>query len=133
MDKEMKVYFPGGKKVYVDYKGFEIKTDQPLYAGGDGEFPAPFDLFLASIATCCGIYVVSFCQKRGISLDNCTLTMKTEKNEETKMIENVIIEIQLPPEFPEKYKNAVIKSVNSCSVKNHILKAPSFDVTADIG
>ena len=53
---DMKVYFPGGKRVYADYGGFTIETDQPARGGGDDSAPAPFDLFLASIGTCAGIY-----------------------------------------------------------------------------
>ena len=34
-----------------------IHTDQPAPAGGDSA-PSPFDLFLASIATCMGFYAI---------------------------------------------------------------------------
>ena len=63
---EMKVYFPGGKRVYADYGGFTIETDQPARGGGDDSAPAPFDLFLASIGTCAGIFALGFMQQRGI-------------------------------------------------------------------
>jgi len=129
MDEEMKVIFPGGMRVDAKCKGFTIKTDQPVYQGGDGSYPAPFDLFLASIATCSGIYVLSFCQNRGIPLNDAALVMRTKRNQHTKMIDKIIIEIQLPLEFPDKYKKAVIKAVNTCSVKAHILKAPEFEIT----
>lgn len=133
MANKIKVTFPGGMRVDAEYRGFNIKTDQPVYAGGDGSAPAPFDLFLVSIAACAGFYVLAFCQKRGIAADRASVLMRTEKNPETKMIEKVSIEIRLPKEFPEKYKLAIIKSVNSCSVKAHILKAPTFEVEARIG
>lgn len=133
MANEMKVTFPGGKRVDAEYKGFTIQTDQPAYAGGEGSAPAPFDLFLASIATCAGFYVLVFCQNRGIITDKASVLMRTEKNPETKMIEKVLVDIRLPKEFPEKYKQAIIKSVNSCPVKAHILKAPAFEVDARIG
>ncbi len=129
MDEEMKVIFPGGMRVDAKCKGFTIKTDQPVYQGGDGSYPAPFDLFLASIATCSGIYVLSFCQNRGIPLNDAALVMRTKRNQHTKMIDKIIIEIKLPLEFPDKYKKAVIKAVNICSVKAHILKAPEFEIT----
>lgn len=129
----MRVTFPGGMRVNAEYKGFIIKTDQPVYAGGEGSAPAPFDLFLASIATCAGFYVLAFCQKRNISTENAEVVMRTEKNPETNMIEKVYIQIRLSQGFPEKYKNAIIKSVDTCSVKNHILKAPHFIVEAKIG
>jgi ribosomal protein S12 methylthiotransferase accessory factor len=133
MDREMKVTFPGGVRVEAEYKGFVIRTDQPTYQGGEGSDPAPFDLFLASIATCAGYYVLAFCNKRGISTEKASVVMRTSRGTETKMIEKISIEIQLPPEFPEKYKNAVIKAVDGCSVKIHILNPPAFEVLAKIG
>jgi ribosomal protein S12 methylthiotransferase accessory factor len=133
MDREMKISFPGGWRVDVEYKGFVIKTDQPVYSGGDGSAPAPFDLFLASIATCAGYYVLAFCNKREIPIERAAVVMKTRKNPETKRIEKISIEIQLSPEFPEKYKKAVIKAVDGCSVKAHILNPPVFEVEAKIG
>ena len=53
--------FGGGLKVDAEYRGFTIKTDQPFHEGGEGRRPAPFDLFLASLATCAGFYVLAFC------------------------------------------------------------------------
>ena len=129
----IEVIFPGGKRVDAKYKGFTIKTDQPVYAGGEGSAPAPFDLFLASIATCCGIYVLSFCQERGIPTEGASLRMKTEKNPDTKMIGKVSIEINLPSEFPEKYSKAVIRAVDTCSVKAHMFKPPAFEIETKIG
>ncbi|MCJ7579069.1 MAG: OsmC family protein [Candidatus Aminicenantes bacterium] len=132
MNDEMKVYFPGGKKVYAEYRDFVIKTDQPVYQGGEGTAPAPFDLFLASIATCAGYYVLAFCQSRGLSFENLSIVMKKEINPEFKRIEKLFIQINLPPDFPEKYKSAVIKSVNSCAVKIHMQDPPEFIVESFI-
>lgn len=132
MENVIKVLFPGGKRVDAEYRGHTIATDQPLYAGGEGTAAAPFDLFLASIATCAGIYVLSFCQSRGITTQGASLEVRTTKSEKTKRIEKVAIEILLPPEFPDKYVKAVIKSVDQCAVKEHILHPPSFEVTASI-
>ena len=126
MNNELKVTFSGGKRVEAEYKGFTIKTDQPVYQGGDGSAPAPFDLFLASIATCAAFYVLAFCQGRGIPVENASVVMRTEKNQETKRIEKFIIEINLPPDFPKKYEKAVIRAVDICSVKAHIVNPPEF-------
>ena len=133
MDREIRVSFPGGLRVDAEYKGFVIKTDQPAYQGGEGSEPSPFDLFLASLATCAGYYVLAFCNKREIPTEKAAVVMRTKRNPETKMIEKISIEIQLPPEFPEKYKKAVIKAVDGCSVKAHILNPPAFEVEAKIG
>jgi putative redox protein len=125
---EMIVTFPGNKRVDAQYKGFDIHTDQSVANGGEASAPAPFDLFLASIATCAGIYVLEFCQHRSIPVKNIRLIQKTERNSETRMIEKIIIELFVPPEFPEKYKDAVIRAAQLCSVKKHLFQPPEFSI-----
>lgn len=124
----MKIVFPGGKEVDAFYKGFTIKTDQALHNGGDGSNPQPFDLFLASIGTCAGSYILSFCDERSISTKNICLFLQTEKNKETKMIDRIRIEIKIPVEFPEKYRKAIIRAAELCAVTKHLKKPPNIDI-----
>jgi ribosomal protein S12 methylthiotransferase accessory factor len=131
-EREIKVTFPGGFRVDAEYKGFTVKTDQPVHAGGEGAALSPFDLFLTSIATCAGYYVLAFSRERGIPTEGAAVVMRMEKNPETKMIGKIKIEINLPPEFPVKYKNAVIKAVNSCTVTAHLMRPPAFEIVAKI-
>ena len=132
MGKQMKITFPGGLRINANYKGFVIETDQPTYAGGEGSAPSPFDLFLASIGTYSAHYVLAFCKERKISTENTSVILTTERNPQTKRVKKISLEINLPPEFPEKYKNAVLKAADNCSVKKHILNAPIFDVKIKI-
>lgn len=132
MKKDMEIVFPGGRKVNALYKGFTIQTDQPKYAGGEGSGPAPFDLFLASLGTCAGIYVLRFCQERNIPNDDIKLILSTERDQKSKMINKIKIEIQLPSEFPVKYKEAVVKAAELCTVTKHLYNPPVFDVCAKI-
>ncbi|MGE0088084.1 MAG: OsmC family protein [Bacteroidales bacterium] len=124
----MEVFFDGNKKVYANFNGNIIKTDQPMQGGGDGTAPAPFDLFLASIGTCAGIYVKGFCDQRGIPTDGIKLIQKMNYNHSTRLIDKIDLEIQVPKDFPEKYKEAVINSANLCAVKKHMHNPPQFDV-----
>lgn len=126
---EMLISFPGGKRVDAQYKGFSIRTDQSVQNGGEGSEPTPFDLFLASIGTCAGIYVLSFCRHRNIPTENIVLTQKMENNAATKMIEKISIEIKVPTDFPQKYTTALIRSAELCSVKKHIMQPPMFSIT----
>ena len=125
----MKISYPGGKKVNAEFDGFIIKTDQPKNFGGDGTAPGPFSIFLSSIGTCAGFYVLRFCQERNIPIDNIKLILKTNKNNKTDMIEKIFININLPTTFPDNYKKAVIKAVNLCAVKKHLEKPPTFEVS----
>ena len=130
---EMDVYFPGGKKVFADFKGFTIETDQPVPSGGDNSAAAPFDLFLASIATCAGIFVLSFMQERNIPTDNAKITMRWEYNRQKHLIEKMILDLQLPAEFPERYKAAVVRAAELCTVKRHLHDSPEFEINTIIG
>jgi putative redox protein len=129
---DMEIVFPGGKRVDALYKGFRIETDQPPHGGGEGSAPAPFDLFLASIGTCAGIYVLSFCQERGIPSEGLKLKLRTERDPQKRMISRIEIDIQLPQGFPEKYKDAVIRAADLCSVKKHLHEPPKIETRAII-
>jgi putative redox protein len=125
---EMIISLPGGKKVDAEYNGMVIKTDQGIRAGGEGSAPEPFTLFLASIGTCAGIYVKSFCDQRGIPTDNIRLVQKMGFNPETRMIDKIDVDIQLPADFPEKYRDAVVNVADLCAVKRHLQHPPKIQV-----
>ena len=131
---DMEIVFPssGGKRVDAIFNGLTIKTDQPVIAGGQGSAPAPFDLFLASIGTCAGIYILSFCQQRAISTDGIRIIQKIIRDDKRRRIGTIALEIELPPDFPEQYKEAVIRSADLCAVKKYIQDPPEFDITTKI-
>lgn len=123
---EMDIVFPGGARVDAITNGMVITTNQ------DGSAPAPFGLFLASIGTCAGIYVASFCQQRGIPTDNIRIKQRMQVNPLTRMVDHIELDIQLPPDFPEQYKAAVIRSAELCAVKKHLEQPPTFDVHTSV-
>jgi putative redox protein len=126
----MRITLPGGRKVQAEYRGFTIQTDQPQAAGGDGSAPSPFDLFLASIGTCAGYYVLAFCQRRDIPTDEIELNLDVIRNEERHMIQRIDIAISLPESFPDRYVDACIKSAEQCAVKRHLQEPPAIVLTA---
>ena len=132
---EMKITFPGGEKVNAEINGRIITTDQPISGGGDGSAPTPYDYFLASLGTCAGIYVLSFCQQRNISTEGLTLTQRMEFAADEsghKRLSKVTLDIMLPFGFPEKYRNAIVKTAELCSVKKVIMNSPEFEITAHL-
>ncbi len=124
----MTVTFPGGKRVDAEYGGFTMSTDQPPQGGGEGSAPQPFDLFLASIATCAGIYVKGYCDARSIATDGLRMTMHIEREPGKARVVRLVIEIGLPSGFPEKHREAVVRAAELCAVKKHILNPPAFEI-----
>jgi len=124
----MTITFPGGARVDAQVGAHTIRTDQPTHAGGQDSAPAPFSLFLASIGTCAGIYVLSFCTQRGLPTDGIRIVQRARKDPETRMIGSVELDIEVPPEFPAKYYDALVRSANQCAVKKHLENPPRFEV-----
>lgn len=116
----MEIYFNGGKQVFADINGFTVKTDQAVKSGGEGLYPEPFKMFLASLGTCAGIYVKFFCDQRGLSTENIKLTQEMDYDSVRRMVNTFFINIHVPTDFPEKYDEAVIRAANQCAVKKHL-------------
>jgi ribosomal protein S12 methylthiotransferase accessory factor len=124
----MEITFEEGKVVTAHYHGHSIKTDQPLDNGGTNTAPAPFDLYLASIGTCAGIYVKSFCENRKIPTDNIKIMQKIVYDKETGLPVDITLDIKLPSDFPEKYRESVINVAGLCKVKKSIANPPVFKI-----
>ena len=124
----MEITFPGGLAVDARFDGFCVRTDQPVDYGGENSAPAPFDLFLVSIGTCAGFFALRFCQERELPSEGLKLTLETERDAERHRMSKIRLIIHLPTGFPEKYRRAIIRATNQCSVKRAILDPPEFDV-----
>lgn len=124
----MTINFPGSLGVNAAFKDFTVRTDQGAEHGGEGSAPEPFDLFLASLGTCAGLYALRFCQQRGLDTQGLGLTLETEKEPEGKHLALIRLEIGLPAGFPEKYREAIVRAVDQCAVKRHIVDPPRFEV-----
>ncbi|MCF7853732.1 MAG: OsmC family protein [Candidatus Pacebacteria bacterium] len=116
----MAVSFPGGKKVDATFDGFTVTTDQSQKNGGDGSAPEPLDLLFAALATCSGVIALIFCQTRGIDTEGMRLRLSAEKNDAAKLFDDVRMKLTLPKEFPRKYRKAILRAVDQCSVKKHL-------------
>ena len=125
---DMEICFPGNRRVDALYRGFTIQTDQSVADGGEASAPPPMALFLASIGTCAGMYVLGFCRSREISAEGLTMGMDFQRNPENNMVTKVLMRIGLPAGFPEKYEKAVVRAAEQCFVKKHLAKPPEFEI-----
>jgi ribosomal protein S12 methylthiotransferase accessory factor len=127
---EITVTLGRGKRVDAHVGAHLVRTDQPRGAGGEDTAPSPYSLFLASLATCAGFFVQRFCASREIPTDGIGVVLRTEKDPQTGAMTKVLIDVRLPPSFPEKYRDAVLRAVDGCSVKKAIQAQPAFEVKA---
>ncbi|WP_031480224.1 OsmC family protein [Maridesulfovibrio frigidus] len=126
--KKIEIEFGSGKKLKATGEDFVINTDQPVAGGGEGSAPNPLDLFISSLATCAAHYARKFCDSRDLSIDGLSLTVEYDQHPETAMISKVQYQLSLPEGFPEKYKAALLRTIDLCTVKKHLLNSPSFEL-----
>jgi putative redox protein len=129
---ELLVDFPGGARVDAHFGPFTVQTDQPINGGGQNSAPTPFALFLASLGTCAGIYVLGFCNQRGLPTEGIRIIERVTSDHATGKTENIELEIQVPPTFPEKYYSALVRSAEQCKVKQLIENPPTFNVFTNV-
>ena len=125
---EILVTLSRGRRVDAQVGKHVVHTDQAVEDGGEDSSATPFELFLASIGTCAGVFVQGFCQKRGISHEGIRIRERPHLHPETGALIAVDLEIEVPPGFPEKYREALVRVAGKCSVKQAIQAQPTFDV-----
>ncbi len=122
---EILIDFPGGSRVDAHFGKFTVATDQPPIASA----PTPFAVFLSSIGTCAGIYVLDFCRQRNLPTEDIQIVQKVHANPLNGMVENIDVEIRIPNTFLEKYRDPLIRAAELCKVKKHLEHPPQFTIT----
>jgi ribosomal protein S12 methylthiotransferase accessory factor len=125
---EIVVTLSGGRRVDAQVGRHLVRTDQSIEDGGEDSAASPFQLFLASIGTCAGVFVQGFCAKRNISYEGIRIRQRPRLHPETGVLVAVDLDIEIPPGFPEKYREALVRVADKCSVKQSIQAQPTFAV-----
>jgi ribosomal protein S12 methylthiotransferase accessory factor len=121
---QMVTSFPGGARVDTAFGPFVVRTDQPVHAGGEGSAPTPFATFLATIGACAGNFALSFCRKRDLPVEGMRIVQTIEADRATGMVTSIHLDIHLPPGFPDKYREPLIRATELCTIRKHLDTPP---------
>ncbi len=108
---EIKIIFPGGKRVDAIVGEYVIRTDQPRESGGEGSAPTPYTYFLAALAACAGHYARSYLEAHG---------------EKTHRLARLRLRLRLPEGIDPRHRQAAKRAAASCAVKRTIDNPPEF-------
>jgi putative redox protein len=129
---KMDITFPGGAGVDAHFRGFTVRTDQPVEAGGLASAPEPFNLFLTSLGTCAGYYAVRFLQSRDLGTEGLKMTLEPIRDPQNRRLTTIRLDVELPEGFPERYAKAIVRAMEQCAVKKVMDDPPVFEVRAGI-
>lgn len=124
----IEVSFPGGKRVDAQIGDRVISTDQSRRQGGSDSAPGPFDLFLASIATCAGVYALAFCHARDLPTEGLKIRQEVIDDPAARLPGEIRLHVTPPLGFPEALRPALLRAIGACKVKKTIAHAPAFEI-----
>jgi len=133
MRQELTINLKGGMKVDASVRDFTVSTDQPRSDEGCNSAPTPLELFFASLGTCAGTNVAYFCIEREIPYKDINIKLIVDRDDRTRAVRKISLDIRVPADFPEKYKDALLKAVDLCAVKKAIRAQPDIVATVSNG
>jgi ribosomal protein S12 methylthiotransferase accessory factor len=123
--RELIITLDGKRRITAHIGAHEIRTDQPVSKGGEDSAPSPFDVFLASLGTCAGIFLQGFCATRGIDTSGIRIH-ELPHYDGQGVLKSVELAVDLPVDFPARYKEPLLRVIEQCSVKRAIAAKPGF-------
>jgi uncharacterized OsmC-like protein len=125
----MQVRFRAGETYEVSVRGHRIVVDQPPSLGGDDEAPTPTELFIASLATCVGFYAGRYLSRHGYGRDGLAVEVGYEMaNDRPARVAGVTLTLQVPPDVPQRRREALHAVVSHCTVHNSITTPPAIHI-----
>lgn len=125
---EFDIFFPGGKHVFADIDARTLWTQN----GSDLRPGSPVQTFLASVGSCAAIYLLGFCQARNLPADSLRLHEVAHVDPSTASIQSIELQVVVPPDFPERYREALGRVAEGNVVKRALQVALSVQVTTQV-
>lgn len=131
---EMVVEHRGGFEFAVKSRDHELIVDLPPQLKGTDKGLTPPELFVASLASCVGMYVQMYLSGQGLPSDGFKIVAKYEDAEDKPArIGRIGLNIVLPKGLPEEHKRPLMQMAHQCKVHNSICNLPEIEMAPQTG
>jgi uncharacterized OsmC-like protein len=127
------VSWEGGARFTADIRGHKVTVDQPEKGGGNDSAPMPVELLPASLGTCIALYVHRFLATRGLDSTGLTVEVTAVGAPNPNRIGKFGVDVKIPGGVPEKYRDAVRRAAETCTVHHTLTHAPEIVVALTEG
>jgi ribosomal protein S12 methylthiotransferase accessory factor len=127
------VSWDGGVRFTADIRGHKLSVDQPSRGGGDDSAPMPLELLPTALGTCVALYVQQFLVTRGLDPTGMTVEVHTVGAANPNRIARFAVDVKIPGGVPEKYREAVKRAAESCTVHHTLTHTPEIAVSVADG
>ncbi|MDP2981499.1 MAG: OsmC family protein [Candidatus Omnitrophota bacterium] len=123
------VKYIDGKKFSAQNRKHAVIVDQPEDNGGNDQGPTPPELFVDSLGSCIGVYVLAFCKNTGLNPNGMKIILDWEKaSDKPARIKNINVKIELPNADVGARKAALLKVAESCMIHETIKHQPEINI-----
>ena len=122
------VTWDGGVRFTADIRGHKVSVDQPSQGGGQDSAPMPLELLPTSLGTCVALFVQQFLVTRGLSAEGLTVTVTATGAPNPQRIGAFDVQVTIPGGVPEKYRDAVLRAAQTCTVHNTLEHRPEVKI-----
>ena len=127
----VKVTWDGGVRFTADVRGHKVHVDQPLQGGGEDSAPGPLDLLPASLGTCVAYFVQQFLVTRGVDPTGLEVAVEVMGAPNPHRIGRFDVRVQVPAGMPERYREAVARVAETCTVHHTLSHTPEIAVSVE--
>jgi uncharacterized OsmC-like protein len=125
------VTWDGGVRFTADVRGHKVLVDQPVQAGGQDSAPMPLELVPTGLGTCVALFVQQFLVTRGLDATGLTVEVGTHGAANPHRIGTFEVKVRIPGGVPEKYREAVRRAAEGCTVHHTLTHQPEIAVSIE--
>jgi putative redox protein len=127
------VTWDGGAKFTADIRGHKLVVDQPAKGGGEDSAPMPVELLPASLGTCIALYVQRFLATRSLDASGLEVAVTAVGAPNPNRLARFDVDVKIPGGVPEKYRDAVRRAAEGCTVHHTLVNAPEIAIAIHEG
>jgi putative redox protein len=109
----------------IDEK-FVLDSDQPL-PYGDDTAPAPYDIFLAGVASCTAYFAQRYCRKWNLPHAGVRVELEPIFNA-AHVLTDLKLQVRVPADFPQEHVAGLLRNAAACPVKKALESPPTISL-----
>jgi len=125
------VTWDGGVRFTADIRGHKVRVDQPRQGGGEDTAPGPLELLPAALGTCVAYFVQQFLVTRGVDPTGLEVAVGVAGAPNPHRIGRFEVHLRVPAGMPERYREAVVRAAETCTVHHTLVHKPEIAVTVE--
>jgi putative redox protein len=105
-----------------------LASDMSIEDGGEDHGLAPTELLVGSLGACIAMSVQRYCAECGHGDGDVSVSLAFQLLGKPKRIGAIVVDVELPPGFPEDRIEAVRRVADHCVVHHTLMHPPEVDV-----